>query len=260
MGEYKSLYEKYYSGMRNKSPGRVPGRSNSLYGYSSRGGGPSRNRGKTGKSLANMFIYQLLGAFILLAGMLVLKYLPIEGANEAYTMSREAVEKNISMEEVKAVLNINSLEGYREGLLDWIDEVKSNFTGEKTIKEVLKEEFLCPLQGEYTNLTGENIGVIISVKEEKEVIASYEGTVKEVKEDESGVHILIDNGNGIETYYGLLSTTLVSDGDKIKKGDIIGKSGVVDSSNNNGIIFKLMYMGQEKNPLEYMDFSTSENI
>lgn len=261
MGEYKSLYEKYYKNVKSKGPGKAPIRYNSLDGYSGGGGSASGgNIPNLGQSLIKKFTLQLGGAFILLVAVLGLKYMPIEGADRAYTVSKEAVDKSFDIEQVAEAFNITSLEDYKEEALDYIDKFKSVMTGEKTLKETIKEDYIVPVVGTYSSIEGENIGVAIQVKEDSDIVASYDGTVREVKEDNDGTHVLIDNGNGVETYYGLLSSASVQVDDKIKKGDILGKSGVIDSAEKKGIVYKLIYMGAEKNPAEYMDFSSLQNV
>lgn len=261
MGEYKSLYEKYYKNVKSSGPGKAPVRHNSLDGYSSRGTNNSIGEKKNiAEHFIKKFIFQLTGALVLIILIFSLKMIPLEGANKAYTVSKEAIDKEMGMEQVAEVFNVMNLEDYKEGALDSIDEFKSFITGEKTIKETIKEEYIVPIIGTYSLLEGEDKGVIIEVDVEKDIASSYDGTIREVKEDEDGKHILIDHGNGIETYYGLLSIASVNEGDKVSKGDIIGKSGVINSEEKKGIVYKVIYMGDEKNPVDLMDFSSLQSV
>lgn len=260
MEEYKSLYEKYYKNIKSKGPGKAPVRYNSLDGYSGGGSNNKRSTENIGERFIKKFILQLIGAFVLLVAIFALKYIPLEGAGKAYIVSKEAIDKNYDLEEVAEAFNITSLEDYKEGALDYIDKIKSFVTGEKGIKETIKDDYIIPVVGKYTVLDGEDKGVAIQVDEEKEVVASYDGKVREVKEEDDGVHVLIDHGNGIETYYGLLSSASVKVEDKIEKGAVLGKSGVINSSEQKGIVYKLIYMGTERNPADYMDFSSLEGV
>ena len=93
-----------------------------------------------------------------------------------------------------------------------------------------------------------------------DVIASFDGKIREIKEDGDEKHIIVDHGNGIETYYGLISTVDVKEGDKVEKGQLIGKTGVLDSEGTKGIVYKISYMGVEKDPVEMMDFSSLKSV
>ena len=47
---------------------------------------------------------------------------------------------------------------------------------------------------------------------------------------------------------------------KLVKDENLGKSGVIDSSNTKGVVFKIIYMGLEKDPNELMDLSSLQKI
>lgn len=255
MGDYKSQYEKYYKNLRNNSPGRTP-RPTSIYDSFGRG---TRNK-KKGSNFARKIIFQLVGALILLIIFIGIKVMPIEGAKEAYIVTREALDKNFDIEEAVMTMNITGVEDYKENILDYIDEFKSFVTGEKTLKEDIKANYVIPVVGTVSHLSGENVGVVIQTKNEVDVIASFDGEVREVNESEDGKHIIINNGNGIDTYYGLVSDVNVKVGDKVEKGQVICKTGVLDVEGNKGIVYKISYMGIEKDPVEIMDFSSLKSV
>ncbi|OEF96761.1 peptidoglycan DD-metalloendopeptidase family protein [Desulfuribacillus alkaliarsenatis] len=64
--------------------------------------------------------------------------------------------------------------------------------------------------------------------------------------------VIVDHGNGIQTYYAHLSRILVSEGQKVRQGDIIGHMG--DSGDSIGIHlhFELRVDEQPVNPLLYL--------
>lgn len=255
MGDYNSQYEKYYKAMKSKVPGQVPQKSSPYDGMGRRG-----DNGNLGGKLAKRFIFQLVGALILLVIFMGIKMIPIEGAKEAYIVTREAIDKDFDVEEAVMAVNIPGVEDYKETVLDYIDEFKSFVTGEKTLKENVKEEYVVPVIGAVSQLVGEDVGVIIRTEGDKDVIASYDGKVREVKEEGNEKHIIVDHGNGIETYYGLISQVDVKEGDKVTKGQLIGKTGMLDSEGTKGMVYKIMYMGIEKDPLEFMDFSALKSV
>lgn len=256
MGEYKSMYEKYYNGLQNKVPGKVR-KPTSPYDNNYRGKKPS---GSFGEKLGKQIIFQLIGAFVLLLIFMGLKLIPLESTKEAYTVTKEALNENFDLEEAVMTMNIPGIEGFKEDFLDGIDEMKSFFTGEQTLKEEIKEKYMVPVLGNVTKLTGEDVGVVIQTDNEINVVASFDGKVREIKDDGEEKHIIIDHGNGVETYYGLLSTIEVSVNDEIEKGQVLGKSGALDSEETNGIVYKISYMGIEKDPFEMMNFSSVNNV
>ena len=258
MASYKDQYERYYGNVRAKAPGRVQKRDTSIDMFYGRRN--VRKRTSMGEKIANKFIFQLVASLTLLIGFFVLKMIPIEGAKEAYIVSKEAIDKNFDINKAVMAINIPQLEGYKENALDYIEQIKSKVTGKKTLKEVIKEEYITPVVGEYKKLEGENIGLLIMSSEGKDVMASFDGTVREVKEGNDGKHIVVDHGNGVETYYGLLSNLEVKEGDEIKKGQVLGKTGSLDEEGTKGIVYKLIYMGMEKDPTEILDFSNIKNV
>lgn len=256
MGEYKSQYEKYYKNLRNKVPGKTP-KPASSYDYLGRG---NSGNNRTENRFVKKFIFQLVGALILLVIFMGIKLIPIEGAKEAYIVTREALDKNFDVEEAIMAMNIPGVEDYKENILDYIDNFKSFVTGDKTLKEDIKDNYVIPVVGTVSHLSGENVGIIIQTDSEMDVIASFDGKIREIKEDGDEKHIIVDHGNGIETYYGLISTVDVKEGDKVEKGQSIGKTGVLDSEGTKGIVYKISYMGVEKDPVEMMDFSSLKSV
>ena len=245
MGDYKNLYEKYYKGMKENSY-----KKNNY----------SLNKRKTKNKYKNTITKQCIGAAFLLVGFCILKNIPLEGANDIYIISKEAVSRDLNVSETVMAINVPGLESYKEKTLDYIDRFKRLVTGRKTTKELIKEDFILPIKGKCVSLDGKKVGVAIEVDGIQDVFCSYDGTVEDIEISENQSHITINHGNGVETYYGLLSNVNVKEGDKVQKGQSIGKTGIINSVKSNGIVYKIIYMGIEKNPSDLLIITDLENV
>lgn len=67
--------------------------------------------------------------------------------------------------------------------------------------------------------------------------------------------VIIDHGNGFETYYGHLSKRFVSEGDTVRAGDIIGKMGSTGNSTGVHLHFEIRKNNQPLNPLAFLKSS-----
>lgn len=85
------------------------------------------------------------------------------------------------------------------------------------------------------------------------VYAALAGTVSEVSfDDERGNYIMIDHGNGIETFYLHLDESLVSAGDPVAAGDTIGTVGSTGKATAPFLAFGVYLNGIAVDPLDYL--------
>ena len=68
-----------------------------------------------------------------------------------------------------------------------------------------------------------------------------------------GNEIVIDHGYGYKTRYAHLNTIEVTEGMKLSRGDRIGTVGSTGKSTGNHLHYEVIYMGERKNPRNYMD-------
>ncbi|RUM42040.1 MAG: hypothetical protein DSY70_00115 [Desulfobulbus sp.] len=64
--------------------------------------------------------------------------------------------------------------------------------------------------------------------------------------------IVLQHGNGYETMYAHLSKRLVSRGDQVKRGQIIGRVGSTGRSTGSHLHYEVRHWGKAINPLKYM--------
>lgn len=250
MGSYKKQYEIYYSSLRNKKNiGEGKGNATRV------------NNGfkNDNNKFINKFFRQCLATGILLGMILIIKNIPLKETREIYTLSKDVVNDNLTFTKCVMSINIPKLNNYKEKTLDFIDKCKSDITGKKTLKEIIKNNFDIPVCGKYETLSNKSeTGIIINTEKNKEIASSYKGTVIDVSNINKKKYITIDHGNGIESYYGCLSSTNVKEGQKVNKGEIIGRAGTI--KNSDGIIYKIIYLGMEKNPIELMNFDGLKSV
>ncbi len=67
-----------------------------------------------------------------------------------------------------------------------------------------------------------------------------------------GYVVKLDNGNGVETYYGHCSKLYVSTGDTVEAGDVIAAVGSTGNSTGNHLHFEVRVNGTEVNPQKYL--------
>ena len=186
------------------------------------------------------FIYQVVGAVVLLGLLFILKNIPLKEGNDIYVFSKNTLNNDIN------------IKNYKERILDKIDEIKKIVLGEETLKEKIKNEYIMPISGDYNST---NNAVIINPKEGcSEILASYRGGVDILDEDDNGKYIIINHKNGIQTYYGYIKET------NVKVGQIVDKGRVIGRCSNKGVYFQIVYMGIEKNPLELINLDNEKKF
>lgn len=113
----------------------------------------------------------------------------------------------------------------------------------------------------YENTYMENTGVLYTSTEKFDAIATMDGTIKDIKEDEIlGIVVEVENTSKVTTIYYSLGELNVAVGDTIKQGDVIGTSGTnkLENDNNNVLLFEVYIDGNLKNPDEFYNMKISE--
>ncbi|MDP2173205.1 MAG: peptidoglycan DD-metalloendopeptidase family protein [Candidatus Cloacimonadaceae bacterium] len=99
-----------------------------------------------------------------------------------------------------------------------------------------------------------NNGIDIATPEGSNVIAADDGEVVFAERyGGQGNLVIIDHKNGFFTVYAYNSSISVSRGAKVKKGQVIAKSGMTGSASEPSLHFELRKDGKAINPLPYLD-------
>ena len=98
--------------------------------------------------------------------------------------------------------------------------------------------------------TGLDIGVAVgtpirAVKDGKVLFVRY-------KQTGYGYHVAIDHGGGLVTLYAHCSEILVTEGEKVKAGDAIAKSGNTGRSTGPHLHLEVIQNGVPQNPRNYL--------
>jgi len=104
-------------------------------------------------------------------------------------------------------------------------------------------------------------GIDFSAPEGTKIQATGDGIVKKVEKKSTGygLNIKIDHGYGYETLYAHLNEILVKEGQKVKKGEVIGLIGDTGSSTAPHLHYEVHYQNKAVNPIQYvMDGLTPE--
>lgn len=98
-------------------------------------------------------------------------------------------------------------------------------------------------------------GLDLVAPEGVEVRATADGQVKSVERAQKlqGTRIVIDHGNGYETVYAHLSDLLVRRGQKVSRGDIIGRTGNSGTSFAPHLHYEVLLNGVQLDPINYFN-------
>lgn len=112
----------------------------------------------------------------------------------------------------------------------------------------------------YQNTYMPSTGVIYGCSEDFDVVASYDGTITEIKDNEIlGTVVVISHNTNLTTYYYSVNDLQVAVGDEISRGDIIGKATTnkINETDNN-ILFEVYYQGKSLNPEKFYDLNPKD--
>ena len=129
-----------------------------------------------------------------------------------------------------------------------------------------KNQFIMPVEGIISGVYGSqrilngkprwpHYGIDIAAKKGTMIKSSGSGTVTMAEDDlyYTGGTIIMDHGHGISTIYSHLETVLVSIGDKINQGDIIGTVGSTGRSTGPHLDFRVNWFQTRLDPMSVIN-------
>jgi murein DD-endopeptidase MepM/ murein hydrolase activator NlpD len=176
----------------------------------------------------------------------------------------------------KRKYNIQKIDGLPEDKVTPPEEVykrikkENNAIGEaRAINSNLnyfKNKFIMPLDGIITGVYGSqrilngkpkwpHYGIDIAAKQGTHIKSSANGIVTMAEDDlyYTGGTIIMDHGHGISTIYSHLENVLVSVGDKINQGDIIGTVGSTGRSTGPHLDFRINWFQTRLDPMSVLN-------
>ena len=185
---------------------------------------------------------------------------------------KEKIVKKI----LKRKYNIQKIDGLEESKVTPPESVykrireENNKIGEaRAINSDLsffKNQFIMPVKGIISGVYGSqrilngkprwpHYGIDIAAKKGTLIKSSGSGVVTMAEDDlyYTGGTIIMDHGHGISTIYSHLETVIVSIGDKINKGDIIGTVGSTGRSTGPHLDFRLNWFQTRLDPMSILN-------
>ena len=96
-------------------------------------------------------------------------------------------------------------------------------------------------------------GLDVGAPRGTQIVSAYDGEVAWSYYSNSAGHwVGVDHGDGIYTVYMHMSKRLVSEGDKVKKGDVLGLVGSTGRSTGNHLHFAVRVNGTYEDPLKWV--------
>ena len=129
-----------------------------------------------------------------------------------------------------------------------------------------KDQFIMPVKGIISGVYGSqrilngkprwpHYGIDIAAKKGTEIKSSGTGIVTMAEDDlyYTGGTVIMDHGHGISTIYSHLETVIVSVGDKINQGDIIGTVGSTGRSTGPHLDFRVNWFQTRLDPMSVLE-------
>ncbi len=112
-----------------------------------------------------------------------------------------------------------------------------------------------PVSGVLTRFHGNgHIGVDIALKTGSPVFATARGVVTKVDSNaQFGLHVWISHARGYRTLYAHLSRIIVSKGDSVRRGQVVGYSGSSGESTGPHVHYEVWKGSTPLNPLKFVE-------
>ena len=192
-----------------------------------------------------------------------------------FTKTLDGKISKITKKVLKRKYNIQRIDGLAENKVTPPESVykrikkENNAIGEaRAINSNLlffKEKFVMPVEGIISGVYGSqrilngkprwpHYGIDIAAKQGTMILSSGTGVVTMAEDDlyYTGGTIIMDHGHGISTIYSHLENILVSVGDQINQGDVIGTVGSTGRSTGPHLDFRINWFQTRLDPMSVL--------
>jgi murein DD-endopeptidase MepM/ murein hydrolase activator NlpD len=105
----------------------------------------------------------------------------------------------------------------------------------------------------FTGIKRMHTGIDICNREGTPICASADGIIKGIRRMGSlGITLILDHGNGIESYYGHVLKATARRGQRVKRGDKIAEMGNTGRSTGPHLHYAIRINGKWINPMDYI--------
>ena len=186
------------------------------------------------------------------------------------------INKKIIKKVLKRKYNIQRIDGLAESKVTPPESVykrikkENNAIGEaraiNSDLQFFKEKFIMPVEGIISGVYGSqrilngkprwpHYGIDIAAKQGTMIKSSASGVVTMAEDDlyYTGGTVIVDHGHGISTIYSHLENVLVSVGDQINQGDIIGTVGSTGRSTGPHLDFRVNWFQTRLDPMSVLN-------
>lgn len=196
---------------------------------------------------------------------------PLTSLSEIYGNLEKALGRTITYEDQANASEIyyrvkhgGSVPTYGEAFDEWANGLplsNAPFVGADGFCSPLGENWRGMVTSEFgyrtdpfTGKSAGHTGIDLGAPKGTPIRAALDGTVQFARYQTSGYgyHLAVDHGGGFVTLYGHCSKILVTEGQKVKAGDIIAEVGSTGRSTGNHLHFEVRINGKMKNPRNYM--------
>ena len=145
-------------------------------------------------------------------------------------------------------------------------ELKKKISNQIAFVIFFKEKFIMPVEGIISGVYGSqrilngkprwpHYGIDIAAKQGTMIKSSGTGVVTMAEDDlyYTGGTVIMDHGHGISTIYSHLENVLVSVGDRINQGDIIGTVGSTGRSTGPHLDFRINWFQTRLDPMSVLN-------
>ncbi len=179
------------------------------------------------------------------------------------TKIQDGKKEKIVKKVLKRKYNIQRIDGLEESKVTPPESVYKRIKEENNNDlPFFKNQFIMPVKGIISGVYGSqrilngkpkwpHYGIDIAAKKGTMIKSSGSGTVTMAEDDlyYTGGTIIMDHGHGISTIYSHLESVMVSVGDKINQGDIIGTVGSTGRSTGPHLDFRVNWFQTRLDPM-----------